>query len=149
MSDDFQNTNPNERQSLTGDPDCLKCLRQKLRALCVVVFFRKQDSWVLDNFQGDKPAEAAEAEFQYMLKLGIPETALKLGKVAVLNGAKEIADTFPGVQSLFEGFSLITATVQRGESLGVRLAWREQEDPFTEEDSKTIECFGDCPKGCE
>ena len=131
------------------DPDCIRCLRKKLRATGVAVFFKKEFGWILDNFEGDKPGEAAEAEFQYMLKAGIPDTLLKQENGLILPDQEAIAAVLPQISGLFEGSCLIATPVRRGPSLGVRLAWRDSLDPFTTADLKTIECLGECPENCE
>lgn len=133
------------------DPDCLRCMRQKLKALGLVVFFREADAadaWRIGNFQGDKPQEAAQAEFEYMLKCGVPEIIAKRGSF-ILTNAQDIKVTFPKLKEFFKGCSLIAAHVKGGESSGVRLAWRENSEPFSEKDLEIIRCSGNCPSGCE
>lgn len=131
-----------------ADPDCIRCLRTKLRAVGAVVFFREQDGWRLDKFQGEKPYEDSEAEFQYLLAAGVPDNVVSLGESIILSDDKQIAAAFPRSGQLLFGHSVIAAQVHHGETSGVRLAWRDIQDPFTQADLEVIECVGSCPPGC-
>ena len=148
-----KNINPvREKNSSLGElpiPDCLRCMRKKLRATSIVVFFQNPDkSWRLADFQGDKPMDVVEAEFQYMLKTKMPEIVLQHGKTFFLNGKEAISRIFPKLGNLFEDQSIIAAPVKYETSFGVRIAWRDEQDVFSDEDLKTLECVGKCPEGC-
>ena len=135
--------------STIDDPDCLHCLRTKLEAIGVVVFFRNADgSWRLGGYQSAKPSEAAEAECHHMLQTGLPEKILAGERVVILSNHRDIKLNFPHLAPSFGGSSLIAARVQRDELVGVRIAWRDEKAPFTAEDEATIHCWGNCPEGC-
>lgn len=136
-------------QAILCDPDCMSCLREKLRALCVIVFFRIEDGWRIGGFQGDRPLRDAEVHAYALLTEGVPELVASHEEGFILSNKQSISDVFGSVGNLFDGCSVLAAPVRRGRSRGVRLAWRDAKDPFTEVELETIRCFGECPHGCE
>lgn len=131
------------------DPDCLRCLRRKLRAVGVAVFFRSPEGWRIGNYQGDKPSAAAEVEFECLLRARVPDVVAAHSRGLILCGEEELQAKFGSVSKLFRSCSVIAAHVQGGESSGVRLAWRDDSEPYEEEDLATIKCSGECPDGCQ
>ena len=135
--------------SLFGDPDCLRCMRRKLRATGVVVFFRRGDEWLLGNFEGDKPQDAAETDFECMLQFGVPQALEVHQNGIVLADDRAIQSVLGKAASLLLGNCVIAAPVHRGGSVGLRLAWRDQSDPFSGEELRIVQCEGLCPSGCD
>lgn len=136
------------RASLTAlqDPDCILCLRKKLRAISVVVFFKEGDSWRIGGYQSDKPREDAEIDFYCLLNSNIPEEILDHKDGLILSEIEEISDLFESFASMFQRCSLIGAPVSCGEVFGARLAWRDSSEPFSESDLSLIRCSGKCPE---
>ena len=130
------------------DPDCLKCMRKKLDAVSVGVFFRDQGSWRLAAYQSEKPQEDAEVEFYCMLSSGVPEIVSAYPSGLILSDGQSIEQVFGPIKNLLAGRSVIAAPVSKGDSAGVRIAWRDAANPFSREDLRIIQCFGDCPDGC-
>jgi hypothetical protein len=132
------------------DPDCLKCLRSKLKADGVVVFFApdaQQQEWRIGNFQGLRPRSAAEVDFEIMLANRVPEIVTSNPEGVLVCDDLTLESLFPAMAYLWKGKSLVAARVTR--LRGVRLAWRDDEtEPFTADDLKTLECFGQCPRDC-
>lgn len=148
----FDSTPPNEclsavDETLCEDPDCIRCLRQSLRATQIVVFFRENEHWRIGSFQGDRPSPDAEVDFFSMLRGGVPETVEAQGDAFILSDDKSIENMFGSVNDLLCGNSVIAAPVRLGNLTGVRLAWRDDSDPFSEEDLALIKCLGKCPEG--
>lgn len=115
----------------------------------MVVFFRSEDGWRLASYQGDKPQSDAEIEFYCMLREGVPEVVEAYEEGLLLTDNRAIETTLPGVKGLLAGTSVIAARVSIGSFYGVRIAWRDSSDPFTEEELAIIQCVGNCPQGCE
>lgn len=135
-------------KSLFGDPDCVRCMRKKLRATGVVVFFKTGHDWHLGNFEGDKPSAAAQTDFECMLRFGVPQSLEPFEGGIVIPDDQTLSGTLGKAASLLEGCCVIAAPVHRGHSVGVRLAWRDQTDPFTAQELDIIHCEGLCPTGC-
>ena len=83
-----------------------------------------------------------------MLKAGVPDAILENGQSFILTNADEIASVFPQVTKVLEGYTVIASPVQHNKTVGVRIAWRDQAEPFTEADLTALRCHGDCPDGC-
>lgn len=132
-----------------SDPDCLRCLRLKLNAICVAVFYREGEGWRLGDFQGDKPRSAAEAEFMHMLRVGLPEAIAKRGRGFILVDERDVETAFPALTGLFLNSTVIASAVCGGEAPGVRIAWRDKSEPFTDADLEIIHCLGNCPDECK
>jgi hypothetical protein len=130
------------------DPDCLKCMRKKLRATALAVFFRDGAGWRIGSFQGDKPASSAEVEFYAMLQSGVPEIIYASADGLFINDDRALREHFPSLIPLLSGSSVIAAVVKRQQLEGVRIAWRDNSDPFEAKDLDTIRCDGNCPDGC-
>lgn len=128
-------------------PDCLNCMRTKLRATCVVVFVKADGIWELGSFQADIPQDAAEAIFYGMLRNKVPQTIADLPSGILLSNSPEISQAFPHLGILADK-SIVAARVMLGEFQGVRLAWRDQNDAFSPEELLAIRCSGSCPEGC-
>lgn len=129
------------------DPDCLRCMRLKLRAESVVIFVRIGDNWEVGSYQSDIPREAAEAEFYALLKEHVPQTLNHYPRGLRLLDNKEILQVFPKAIR-FLGKSIISAPYKLGNYEGYRLAWRDQSDPFSAQELDIIQCQGLCPSGC-
>ena len=130
------------------DPDCLKCLRKKLQALCLVVFYRDADGWRLGGYQGDRPSAEAEVDFVYMLKEGLPELVAAHPGGLVLNDDMSIGDHIGKFRALLGGKAVIASAVNFPGLPGLRLAWRDQSEPFTTAELQALQCEGNCPEGC-
>ncbi len=131
-----------------GEPDCLRCMRKKLEAIGVVVFFREGDAWRLGNYQAEKPSDAAEVDFYCMLRDSVPEIITSYPSGLILSEPRSVEQVFGSVGRLFDNHSVLAAAVSKGEFSGVRLAWRDSAQPFSREDLRIIQCFGLCPEGC-
>jgi hypothetical protein len=130
------------------DPDCVKCLRKKINAVGVVVFFKEGDAWRIGNFQGEVPQTAAEVDFECMLAGGVPDIIADREDGLLISDDDGIHSFFPKLSSLFQSKSIVAAAVAFEDLRGVRLAWRDARTPFSLQDLKTIRCFGQCPPGC-
>ena len=130
------------------DPDCLRCMRKKLRATGIAVFFQSEEGWRLSSYQGERPSEAAEIEAYSLLAKGVPEAVARAEKGLVLVGDEAILAALPGAQGLFSGQSIVAAQVRIDNFSGVRIAWRDCVEPFDALDLATIQCVGNCPPGC-
>ena len=149
MSENLSSTHTHDGQcEVIDDPDCLRCMRKKLEATGVAVFFREGSSWRLGNYQAEKPNEAAEVDFICMLQQGIPEIIASYASGLILPDSRSAEQVFGPTGQLFETNSIIAAPVTKGNSNGVRLAWRDAAKPFSREDLRIIQCFGLCPEGC-
>ncbi len=131
----------------SSNPDCLTCMRTKLRATCVVVFVQEGSNWELGSYQGELPQDAAEAEFYGMLVAKVPHILMAKPDGVLLRTDREITDMFQNY-GIFIGKSLVAAQFKLGKYEGVRLAWRDQTDPFSKDDLYAIQCQGKCPTGC-
>ncbi len=138
----------NNEVNTLSDPDCVRCLRKKINAEGVVVFFREGNDWRIANFQGDMPQEMAEVYFHTMLKSGTPAVVATQSRGLLLNKPAEIRAYLPELFGFFAGQSVIGAKVKIGEHEGVRLAWRANVTPFNDQDLTTLQCFAECPAGC-
>ena len=138
--------------SLNCDPDCLTCLRLKLNADSIVVFFKDHDSdsWRLGGFQGEKPSNDMEVEVYRMLITKMPQTVAIYKDGLLLSSQEEIETMFPETKKLFTNSSIIAAPVffnkQNEELTGVRAAWRHNNNPFTAKDLETLRCTSACPQ---
>ena len=130
------------------DPDCVRCLRKKVSALGVVVFFEDGGQWRIGNFESDSPREDAEVSFHSMLRSGLPTLVAGCEKGILFRGDADLRAQVPALAGLLSGCSVIGAPVRVGEKHGVRVAWREQREPFSAEDLNTLQCFSRCPDGC-
>ncbi len=129
-------------------PDCIRCLRRKLNALGVASFFVKDGVWVLSDYEDSVPSSDAEFRVCFMLRLNIPQIVSDSEKGIILNSAQELASAVPEINRLFDDCVLMGArTVFEGLG-GVRIAWRETDAPFTQEELDALACFGDCPADC-
>lgn len=132
-----------------GDPDCLNCLRRKLKAISVAVFINGEDGWCLSDYQGEKPSGDAEIDFFCMLEQRVPEVIAAHPDGLVIVTQEQMDQTLNQAKELFCGYSIVAAPVNRGSFTGVRLALRDALDPFTEQDLETVRCFGLCDEGGE
>lgn len=128
-------------------PDCLTCMKLKLNATCVAVFVKDDSSWCLSAYQGDLPQDAAEVEFYGMLKDRVPHVLFEQPEGTILCSDKDITEMFPKVEILL-GRAIIASRFKLGTYEGVRLAWRDQSQPFSRKEKEAIECGGQCPDGC-
>jgi len=129
-------------------PDCIRCLRRKLNAIGVASFFVKDGAWVLSDYEDALPSADAEFRVCHMLKLDIPQLVADSENGVVLNSAQDILRAVPDLNHLFDGCVIIGARTVFAGLGGVRIAWRESDSPFSEEELETLACFGDCPKDC-
>ena len=127
------------------DPQCLRCLRMKLRATCVAVFLREESGWRLAGYESDKPADAAEVEFYSILKANLPEQLWAATDGILINEAHSMRAHVGALKELFKGQALIAAPVHPQGASGVRLAWRDASDPFGVEELESLRCFQECP----
>lgn len=127
------------------DPNCLDCLRKKLSAIGVAVFTRKDNDWVVADFQGERPHADAEIDFYCMLQQGVPETIAAYPSGVLLADESTITSVMGSASSLFVNRSVVAAPVASGSFSGIRLAWRDASNPFSQADLQTIQCFGICP----
>lgn len=130
-------------------PDCILCLRRKLDALGVVAFFEYQGAWYVGDYENDRPSGDSEFLFNYLLQVNVPEIVAGEPLGVVLNTEDEIQAKFPGIGVMFPGCSLIGARTGSAGLEGVRIAWREADRPWSEGDLELLQCFGECPEGCE
>ena len=130
------------------DPDCVKCLRKKLSAVGVVVFFKDEDDWRIGSFEGEIPWEACQVDFECMLNFGVPDVLANREGGLLITDDDEAHSFFPKLQGLFSGKTVVAAAVAFQDLKGVRLAWRENSSPFNIQDLKTIRCYGQCPADC-
>ena len=130
------------------DPDCAKCLRKKLDADSVAVFFCGKEGWRISSFQGDRPSSTVEVEFQAMVKAGVPGIIASKDHGILANSDSEVAEYFPQLASLFPRSAIIGCRVNLGSLIGVRLATRNNSHPFSDEDLNTLQCYSECPEGC-
>lgn len=142
-------TNSNNSLLNPLDPNCLRCLRLKLKALAVGVFFKEGDNWRLGSFEGDKPSCAAEVEFDSLIKLGVPALVANHPAGLILNDNAAIAAMFPTAQGLFQDQAVIAAPIHFEQLSGIRIAWRSAATPFQKTELETLLCFSQCPPGCE
>ena len=129
------------------NPDCLNCMRTKLKASCIVVFVKTEEGWQLGSFQGEIPEDAAEALFYGMLRSSVPQVLANYPSGLLLKTDREIDEFCPQLHILF-GKSVLAATVMLGEFKGIRLAWRDQSESFSFDELAEIQCTGNCPPGC-
>ncbi|NMC62009.1 MAG: hypothetical protein GYA55_02450 [SAR324 cluster bacterium] len=129
-------------------PDCIRCLRKKLNALGVAAFYMKDGEWMLSDFESDIPREDAEFQGTYLLKIGLPQIIANAENGLLLTGTESIQNSIPGINSLMNGTSIIGARTVFAGLGGVRFAWREDSQPFSSDELKILECFGECPPGC-
>lgn len=129
---------------MLSDPDCVGCLRKKLDAIGVVVFFTAGDEWRIGSFQGDKPLSAAQVDFESLLAGSVPQALARYSEGLLSNDDKTLAEAAPGALFLLDGASVIACPVHFGDKVGVRLAWRDRHAPFRPEDLETLRCFGEC-----
>ena len=146
--DSLKTINEQSGRKMLTDPDCIRCLRKKIGALGVVVFFREGAEWRIGNFESDIPREAAEAQFNFMLRSGVPELVASKGKGLLLIGDRDIESQLPALAAFFAGNSVVGSAVNVAGAGGVRVAWREGANPFSADDLKTLRCFSECPEGC-
>ena len=142
----INNTEYLKRVECLQDPDCLSCLRQKLRAISVVVFFKEKKEWRVGAYQADKPQEDAEIDFYCMLKAHVPENVFNEKNGLLLNDVAAIGTRFGALGDFLKGNCLIGAPVRCGPVVGARLAWRDASDPFSAADLELIRCSGKCPE---
>jgi hypothetical protein len=122
----------------------------KLKTTSVVVFFCDKDiNWRIGDFQTEKPREIAETEAYSLLSNGIPQIIADSKSGMLLNSNAEIAQALPGIGKMLDDHSVICAAVERGNSQGVRIAWRDRSQPFSSADLSYIQCQGECPDGCD
>lgn len=145
MSTDNSNSS---QPKLFQSPDCIRCLRKKLKAVGVVVFFSMDETWYVGDYEADIPSSDAEFQFGYMLKLDIPGIINEAGKGLILNTDEEIQRKFHGIDTLFQGYALLGVKTKYSGLEGIRLAWRPLGEPFTQAELDSLECFGDCPVDC-
>ncbi len=136
----------NDPALLLQDPNCITCLRKKLRAISVVVFFQEYNNWRIGGYQSDKPLEDAEIDFYCMLKSNIPNEIIKHERGLLLSDANLISKLFGNFANLFKDSCLIGAPVRCDKITGARLAWRDNSEPFSESDLQIIRCTGKCPQ---
>jgi len=132
-----------------NDPDCIRCLRKKISADGVVVFFRSSSGWRIGNCESDIPLAAAEAHFNFMLRSGLPAIVVAKKGGILLNTLEEVKSELVVLEKFFSDKCVIGAAVKVGQHDGVRIAWREALAPFTSEDLVTLQCFSKCPDNCE
>lgn len=120
-------------------------MRIKLRATAVAVFLKEETGWQLAGYESDKPSDAAEVEFYSILKAGLPEQLWAMTDGILINDAHSMRSRVGSLRELFKGQVLIAAPVHPPGATGVRLAWREETDPFTMEELEALRCFQDCP----
>ena len=146
MSAKSFNVSSTQCPGVVTDPQCIRCLRMKLRATCVAVFLKNdQNVWQTAGFESDKPAEAAEVEFYSILKAGLPEQFWAETDGILINEAHSLRARVGSLKEIFKGCALIAAPVHPQGRSGVRLAWREDTDPFSMEELEILRCFQDCP----
>ncbi len=133
---------------LLAEPDCLKCMRKKLNATSVVVFFCDAGTWRVSSYQSEKPASDAEIDFYCLLNAGIPQVISSHPEGLILPDDRALAQVFGQSANLLSGNAVIAAPVTGNSMAGVRLAWRDNSSPFTEDDLVTVHCVGDCPPDC-
>lgn len=129
-------------------PDCIRCLRRKLKAVGVASFFLKDGVWVLSDYEDSLPSADAEFRVCYMLKLNMPQIVADTENGMILNTARDLAKVVPRVNHLFDDCALIGVRTVFAGLGGVRIAWRQNDEPFTQEELDVLACFGDCPKDC-
>lgn len=128
------------------DPDCLLCLRRKLRAISVMVFFKEEGGWRIGAYQGEKPQEDADIDSYCLLNSPLPEEIFKRQEGLVLNSEKQLAQISSRLAGFLEGHCVLGAPVRCQSVEGVRLAWRDAAEPFSAADLELIRCSGNCPK---
>lgn len=129
-------------------PDCIRCLRKKMQTVGAAVFVKVNNEWFLGDFEAETPSEDAEFLFTHLLNIGFPEKLSAASAGMILNDDALIEKTFPGVNKLFAGSALIGTPVSYGAMHGVRVAWREALQPFTNADLEELRCLSKCPEGC-
>jgi hypothetical protein len=127
-----------------SDPNCVGCLRKELDAVGVAVFFKEDSGWRISDYQSDKPEEDAEIEAVCMLRGGVPEAALALGASFRLTTASAVADAFPDAKGLFDGSTVVGVQIEIDGRHGLRIAWRDISEPFTDDEIESAKC----PKLC-
>ncbi|MCC6933272.1 MAG: hypothetical protein IT292_08465 [Deltaproteobacteria bacterium] len=131
------------------EPDCVRCLQKKLRAIGAVTFFQDGgDRWRLGCFQGDTPSSETEVIIYALMHAKIPEIVWNKGSGFYVNNVDMLKRIFPPIRELFQDHVMICAPVQYKHLTGVRIAWRDKADEFTLEELNIIECQGNCPTGC-
>jgi hypothetical protein len=141
-------TGVTSKRNVLLDPDCVRCLRKKVSALGVVVFFKDGDGWRIGNFESDIPRDAAEAHVHSFLKAGLPAFVASKAEGLLLTNEAELKTQLPALAAFFSGHSIIGCAVNIAGTGGVRVAWRENTTPFKTEDLSTLRCFSQCPKDC-
>lgn len=128
---------------ICNTPDCLRCLRRKLLATCVVVFEKLDNGWSIFAYQGDTPSDAAEAEFYGMISERVPDRIYSKDKGFTLNTDAEIKACFPSMVKLL-GHAIVATKIKAKSFEGVRMAWRDQSQPFQQSELEKVFCRGIC-----
>ena len=128
-----------------SDPQCIRCLRMKLRATCVAVFLKSESEWRLAGYESDKPSDAAEVEFGAILRANLPEQLWAETDGILINDPHSMRARVDVLKELFKEQVLIAAPVHPPGMNGVRLALRDASDPFGVDELEMLRCYQNCP----
>ncbi|MDD2941713.1 MAG: hypothetical protein PHC51_01990 [bacterium] len=138
----------NNSDSSSTIPDCLRCLKMKLRADSLAVFLLLDSGWILEAFEGNIPEEAAETFFTGLLHAGLPEKLYQHQEGLIVEDESALSQLLDSTSSLLNESSLIASPFRYDEVEGVRLALRDIRDPFSRSELEIISCSSICPPGC-